>query len=149
MFPAPPATAVPAAVNVRAQVFGLLRGDATFISYLPDGANGVLPRGNVNPGEAATPFAWVRFGGTGSLGPLDLDRLVVAVELHDRPGYGFHKLDRAVDRLRWLVLNRRWIRPTASTEWPRVSQWLGASGELPDDGWNTLKRIARFAVYLS
>lgn len=149
MFPAPPTTAVPAAVNVRAQVFALLRADATFVATLADGANGVMPRGNVDPAAAATPFAWVRFESTGSLGAQDLDRLVVAVELHDRPGYGFHKLDRGIDRLKWLVLNRRWIRPTVSTEWPRVSQWLGATGELSDEGWNTLKRIARFAIYLS
>lgn len=145
----PASTPVPAAANLRAQVFGLLRGDSVFTGYLVDGANSVLPRKNIDPKAAGKPLAWVRFEGTGSLGPWDLDRLVVAVELHDRPGFGLVKVDAAVNRIKWLVLNRKWTRPTETREFPRRSVWLGATGELPDDGWTTVKRIARFAIYLS
>lgn len=146
---------IAAAPNIRAQVFAVLEADVVLVdpyslrNYLPNGVNSILPRPHIDPGTAKGPFLFMRFEGEGSTGLDNLDRLVVAIEVHDWPGYGLWKIDRIVDRVLWLFNHRRWLWPTASMEKPRRSWRAGATGELPDPGWNTLKRVARFQLYKS
>lgn len=140
---------ITAAPNVRAQVFAVLEGDATLLALLPNGASSILPRQHIDPAKVATPFVFVRLEGSGSTGLDNLDRAVWAFEVHDRPGYGLWKIDRIVDRLRVLFQHRRWAWPTGSSEHPRRSWWAGVTGELTDQGFNTLKRIARVQLYQS
>ncbi len=135
--------------NFRDQVFAVLEGDATLLAYLANGVNSLLPRKGIDPATAKTPFVFLRIEGVGSTGLDNLDRTVLAFEVHDRPGYGLVAVDKIVARLKVLFNHRRWEMPTAGTEWARRSWWAGATGELVDQGWNTVKRIARVQVFQS
>lgn len=133
--------------NVRDQVFTVLESDAVLVALLANGVGSILPRKNVDPGAAKTPFLYIRLEGGAPTGLDDLDRYVWAFEVHDRPGYGLVAVDKIVARLKVLFHHKRWAAPTASSERPRRSWWAGATGELADQGWNTVKRIARVQLF--
>lgn len=128
--------------------YATLEADTIYLALMAGGVNSILPRGRLKPEEAPTPFTWIRFEGDSGGGD-DMDRLVIVFEIHDRPGYGYWKIDRAIDRIKWIFNHKRWPVPTGSTERPRRSRYDGASGELADAGWNTIKRFARISIITS
>lgn len=140
---------IAAAENVRTQVYRALAHDAVLVALLANGANSILPRQGIDPLKAQKPFLWVRLEGEGSLGDEEINRAVWAIEVHDRPGYGLLKIDAIVDRIQRIFRFGRWETPTASIARPRGSAWAGATGEMADQAWTTIKRIARVAVYTS
>ncbi len=142
------APVIVAAPSVRAMIYATLEADAGLLALLPNGAMSILPRQNMDPAKVARPFIYFRLEGVGG-GGTDMDTATWAFEVHDRPGFGLWSIDRIIDRLRWLLNHKQWPHPTASMERPRNSHYAGASGEMPDDGWSTIKRIARFQIIQS
>jgi hypothetical protein len=134
--------------SIRDIVYSTIEADSTLLALLTGGANSVLPRRGIDPGKAAKPFVFVRLEGIGGGGD-NMDTGTWAIEVHDRPGYGLLTIDKIVDRLKVLFNHQNWPKPSGSIERPRKSYWAGATGELPDDGLNTLKRIARFQIIQS
>lgn len=135
-------------VSVRAMVYATLEADTTLLALLPNAASSILPRRNMDPAKTATPFLFIRMDGDAGGGD-DMDRLVIAIEIHDRPGFGFRSIDAIADRLKWIFNHKTWPVPTGSTERPRRSRYAGSTGELADDGWTTFKRIWRMEIIKS
>jgi|GEM_PF-4696535 len=136
------------AESTRAMNYATLEADAVYLALMAGGVSSILPRARLDPATAPTPFTWIRFEGVGAGGD-DMDRLMIAFEVHDRPGFGYWKIDRAIDRIKWMYNHKVWPVPTGSTERPRRSSYAGATGELIDQGWNTIKRVARIAIITS
>lgn len=132
---------IAAGANIRDQVYLVMEGDAALLALLANqSVASILPRKNVDPAQAKTPFIYVRLEGGW---PLE----TWAFEAHDRPGFGLFKVDRIIDRLQMLFHGRRWRWPGESLERPRRSVWGSPTGELTDQDWNTIKRIGRMQVY--
>lgn len=143
-----PEPVIAAGANVRDIVYNTIEADTTLLTLLANSTTSVLPRRGVDPGKANKPFVFVRLEGIGGGGD-DMDTATWAVEVHDRPGYGLQTVDKIVDRLKVLFHHKTWPVPSGSTERPRRSTWAGVTGELPDDGLSTLKRICRLQVVQS
>lgn len=138
--------AIAAGANTRDILMSTIEEDATLLALLAGGINSVLPRKSVKLAEGTpTPFVYVRLEGVGGGGD-DMDTGTWAVEVHDRPGYGLVSVDKIVARLKVLFNHQVWPVPSGSTERPRRSWWAGATGELPDEGVKTIKRIARVQI---
>lgn len=140
-MPAP----VPAGSNIRDQLMDALEADSALTELLADGATSVLPRRGVDPNKARTPFALVRYEGGGQAGEADPEIGTWAVEIHDKPGYGLVSIDAAVLAIKRRLRNADWARNSAGGRAYR-SEWAGATGELVDQGYGTIKRIARIRV---
>lgn len=140
---------IAAAENVRAQLYQALAANTALVALLANGAGGILPRHNVDPLKVQKPFLWVRMEGEGSLGDEQINRAVWAIEVHDRPGYGLITIDEIVKLIERTFRFGRWETPTASIARPRGSVWAGSTGEMADQGFTTIKRIARVGIYTS
>ena len=136
-------------VSTREMFFNTMKADSDLVALLTNGVNGILPSKDLDPMKVAKPFVWLRFEGGGTLGTDGMDLGIWVIEAHDRPGYGLVKVDLIVARLKILFQHQTWPRPTASSERPRMSYWAGATGELPDNGFHTIKRIARIQLVQS
>lgn len=139
---------IAAGANTRDIVYSTIEADSALLALLAQGVNSVLPRRGVDPGKTIKPFVFIRLEGAGGGG----DEMLTgtwAIEVHDRPGFGLVTVDAIVNRLKVLFHHQSWPVPSASSERPRRSWWAGATGELPDEGLSTLKRIARFQVVQS
>jgi hypothetical protein len=141
-------TTVAAGPSTRAIIYATLEADATLLALLADGAASILPRAKIDPALVHKPFVLVRFEGTGGGGD-DMDVLTFGIEVHDRPQFGLWNIDRIIDRIKWLFNHKDWPIPASSSERPRKSAYAGASGEVTDEGWATIKRIARVRVITS
>lgn len=149
-------TVVAAASNIRTQLFTHLESDATLLGMLPQGVNSILPRRvlsggqwrEVDPAAAQKPFIFVSFDGGGPVGYMQPDSSTYALEVHDRPGYGYVDIDRILAQLKWRLDGAEW-QPATATLPAYHSWWAGASGELPDPGLQTMKRIGRIQVLQS
>lgn len=136
---------VAAAATIRTQLYGHLAADAVLVSMIPAGANGILPQPGLS--RNATPYLWIRLEGTGAIdGGLTLT--TYAIEVHDNPAHGTWRLDQIVARIKWLFDETAWEPPTDTTSPARAirSSFTGASGELADEGFGTIKRIARIQL---
>lgn len=139
---------VAAAPTLRGMLLAYLRTDATLLTYL----GGTAPAGRIQsatgaPQSLAAPFVLLRFEGEGSFGDDQLNLGTWAIEVHDLPARKTYALDRICARIRWIVDHTDWARPTDDTTKPIRSHWAGATGELTDDGYSTIKRIARLRLY--
>lgn len=140
-----PAT-IDAAPSVRAQVYAALEGDGPLLALLPNGIGCILPRAGIDPQKVARPFLFVRYEGGAPPGEASPDLGTWVIEVHERPGYGLVKVDALIARLRWIFDGARWDPATDGLARAYVSDWAGATGEVADQGWSTIKRLARLQV---
>lgn len=150
-------TVVAAAPNVRMQLFTHLESDATLLAMLPQGINSILPRRvpgsggqwtTIDPASRKTPFIFVRHEGRGPVGDMQPELGTWAFEVHEAPDYLYADVDRILARIKWIFDGAEWQTATATLP-AYVSTWAGASGELPDPGLQTMKRIGRIQVLQS
>lgn len=141
--------AIASGANTRDMFINTMKAYPDLLALLTNGANGLLPQGNLDPLKVAKPFIYVRREGDGSQGSDDMGLGTWVLEVHERIGYGLVKVDKIITLIDFLFRHQTWPRPTDSLERPRRSYWAGATGELPDDGWKTIKRIARIQLVQS
>jgi len=144
---------IAAALTVRDQIIGALSGNAALVALLattPQGAPAILPTGTVDPQLVHKPFLWVINEGGGPPDDAGPDLVTFSIEAHERPGYGLVKLDTIVGAIRLIFDGRRWELPTGGGPGRAYySEWIGATGELPDPGFKTIKRKCRVRLYMS
>lgn len=140
---------VASALTIRAMLHEDLASDSAIMALIPAGTDGILAPNVGDPLTVQRPFLLVRYEGDGSLGEAAPDLGTWAIECHTRPDHGLLTLDVLMMHLKRRYADRNWASTTTPGSYPYRSFWAGASGDLPDLGYSTRKRIARFQLMFS
>lgn len=113
-------------------------------------SKGIVPEG-VLAGDVDTPdlrpFLNLRWGNTVEGLDVIMPRELV-VWVHDEPG-DYALIDAILVDLRRVLTGieaTQWTELSGQTGWVSVIEWNGDSGDLADDGHNTIVRTASFSI---
>lgn len=127
---------IASAPTTRGMILNWLRSHAP-LTALVGGAHKIVTQAGSETRPAEPPFVLVRHEGGG----------VWAFEAHDTPAHRTATIDRVISELSWLFTQTRFATPTETRERPISADPRPPTGEVADQGYGTIKRIARATVF--